>query len=152
MDGPNVNLKMLSDLQLHLTNESPDVPQLLNIGTCGLHTIHNAFKVAITSTGWEIMAFLRALYNLFKNSPARRSDYTQLSQSTSFPLKLCAVRWVESGPVTERAQKILPNIIKYVNEVPKQPTSHSFRIVKEKVKDNLLPAKLAFFYITCLIG
>lgn len=33
-------------------------------------------------TGWELMSFLQALCNLFKHSPARQSNYTQLSKST----------------------------------------------------------------------
>lgn len=144
MDGPNVNLKLLTDLQNYL-NESPDTLQLLNIGTCGLHTIHNAFKVAMMSTGWDLIKFLRSLHNMFHKAPARRSDYTHITGSSIFPLEFCAVRWVESAPVAERAIKILPNLVKYIENVSKEPNSSSFKIVKDAVKDNLLQPKLAFF-------
>lgn len=47
MDGPNVNWKMANLFQDEL-NTMPKSVQLINIGSCGLHIIHGAFK-----TGFE---------------------------------------------------------------------------------------------------
>lgn len=151
MDGPNVNFKMVSELQKEL-EVSPDRPTLLSIGSCGLHTVHNAFKSGMQATGWDVVGLLRSLYNLFKDSPARRSDYVHYSQSNTFPLKFCAVRWVESGNVANRALLILPFVKKYVDGVTndkKEPTCQSYVVVKEKLKDKLLPAKICFFSSVC---
>ena len=41
MDGPNVNLKFLKDLQLDL-EKNPHDPILLIMGSCGLHVVNNA--------------------------------------------------------------------------------------------------------------
>ena len=49
MDGPNVNIKLLKMIQ---AERSENEHQLIDIGSCGLHTIHNAFKTGTESTGW----------------------------------------------------------------------------------------------------
>lgn len=97
---------------------------------------------------WEIIEFLRAIYNLFKNVPARRSDYIKCSGSYKFPLKFCPVRWLQNIQVAERAEDILPNLGKYVSFVkntPREPTSASYKIMIKCLNDKLLKTKLAFF-------
>ncbi|XP_048512809.1 uncharacterized protein LOC125501482 [Athalia rosae] len=147
MDGPNVNLKFVKDLQIELKEISGN-KKLLDLGTCGLHTLHGAFKTGITSTQWNLIPFLRALYNLFKNVPARRADYISASGSTLFPKKFCAIRWLENIPVVERARAILPHVRKYIekcNKDKKVPKCNSYQIVTDSLGDKLLDVKLAFF-------
>lgn len=83
MDGPNVNLKVFKDLNQEL-KESFDGKALLNIGNCGLHVVHDAFKTGMNQSKWEIMPFLRAMY-LFKDSPTRRAQYTEYTNLLLFP-------------------------------------------------------------------
>ena len=47
-DGPNVNLSFLKKYDEKRSFE--DLPPLLNIGTCGLHTIHGSLKNGIKAT------------------------------------------------------------------------------------------------------
>lgn len=61
MDGPNVNLKFHRDLSDSLTKE-PEERVLLDIGSCGLHSVNGAFKTGMKLTSWEISEFLSALY------------------------------------------------------------------------------------------
>lgn len=76
MDGHNVNKKFLQDLKSKLKNEGEaGDPILLNMGSCGLHNLHNAFKKSMKASGWKVVAFLRSLYYLFCYSPERREDY-----------------------------------------------------------------------------
>ncbi|XP_047990547.1 uncharacterized protein LOC125229685 [Leguminivora glycinivorella] len=118
MDGPNVNKKFLQDLKSKLKNEGEaGDPILLNMGSCGLHNLHNAFKKSMKASGWKVVDFLRSLYYLFCYSPARREDYTRFSGSSTFPLKFCAVRWLENFSVVDRATKIIPNVEKYVKGI-----------------------------------
>lgn len=91
MDGPNVNFKFLRNLREYLS-EDPNNNKLLDLGSCGLHTLHCAFKAGIRATEWQIIEFLRAIYNLFKNVPARKAEYINASGSKEFPLKFCAIR------------------------------------------------------------
>ncbi|XP_063245001.1 uncharacterized protein LOC134546246 [Bacillus rossius redtenbacheri] len=147
MDGPNVNFKVLRLLQQD-SRSDPESPQLLDIGSCGLHTVHNSFKTGIKKSGWEIIEFLRALYNLFKEAPSRRGDYTEASNSHVFPLRVCSIRWIENGKVARRAMEILPLVEKYVNIVKttaKEPSCNSFSVVCKALQDKLLQAKIAFF-------
>lgn len=43
MDGPNVNNKVHEDLQREIM-ENTEGTKMVDVGTCGLHTLHNAFK------------------------------------------------------------------------------------------------------------
>lgn len=147
MDGPNVNIKFLRDLKEELKHD-PNSPILLDIGSCGLHNLHNAFKAAMKATTWDIVKFLRAICNIFSHVPARRADYIRFSGSNKFPMKFCAVRWLQNGAVAERAGLILGNLEKYIAGVQKEkkePKSDSYELMKQAVKDKFIRAKLAFF-------
>ena len=48
MGGPNVNLKFLQMIQTERSEN--EQRQLIDIGSCGLHTIHNSFKTGAQST------------------------------------------------------------------------------------------------------
>ena len=50
MDGPDVNIKLLKMIQAERSENEQH--QLIDIGSCGPHTIHNAFKTGAESTGW----------------------------------------------------------------------------------------------------
>lgn len=89
--------------------------QLAVVGSCGLHTLHNAFKCGFTD--WQIEKFLRALHTIFHNVPARREDFCNLAKSKVFALPFCGHRWVENLPVVERALVIWPDMKKYVEAV-----------------------------------
>ena len=44
MDGSNVNWAFHEDLESYRKIEDPKAPSLLNIGSCGLHVLHGAYK------------------------------------------------------------------------------------------------------------
>ena len=72
MDEPNVNLKVLNDLNKELT-EFFDGIALLNVESCGLHVIHSTFKTGMKKSKWEIVSFWRVIYYLFKDLSTRRA-------------------------------------------------------------------------------
>jgi len=123
----------------------PGDPDLLDLGSCSLHIVHGAFQTSGKASGFDISHQLVSLYYLFHDSPARRDDYTKLTSSTSFPLKFCAHRWIENGPVADRAIQIWKNVKKYVTDIKQKPDNRSFKVVKESVSDPLAIAKLSFF-------
>lgn len=45
-DGPNVNLKLLFDINTYMKTTIPSEKQILNIGTCSLHIVNGAYKTA----------------------------------------------------------------------------------------------------------
>lgn len=145
MDGPNVNWAFLRELNLDMKEHSS---KLLELGSCGLHIVHGAFKDGARATNWGIENYLRGIYNLFKDVPARRALFTQYSASTTFPLKFCGHRWLENAVVAQRGIEVVPAIIKFVEGVKRDkmtPTCKSFQDVTKSLADPLLLPKLAFF-------
>lgn len=59
MDGPNVNFKLFDTLSRDLEEDTGC--KLLNIGSCGLHIMHNAFKAGSNITTWDIEHTLNCL-------------------------------------------------------------------------------------------
>ena len=149
MDGPNVNWALFDRLQETLDAEYDH--KLINIGSCGLHTLHNRFRDGAQSTDWGLGGILNALYRLFKDVPARREDYINATgnNDSQFPLKFCQHRWVENVIVANRDMEIRENIESYVtsgsNKECKDPCTKAFETVKQWIADPLGKAKLAFF-------
>lgn len=85
MDGPNVNLKFHRDLSSQLVADYNK--KRVDLGTCGLHQVHNAFKHAMQASSFEIDLLLYVLWTLFHNTPARREDFKRLTGGDKFPLK-----------------------------------------------------------------
>lgn len=146
MDGPNVNFKFLELLQGEHA-ELYDGGKIISVGSCGLHTLHNAMKAGFTM--WQLDKLLRALHYVFHNVPARRADYTTITGSSSFPLAFCGHRWVENVPVAERAIEVWPALQLYVNAAEKKkiatPSTASYDTLVAALKDPFILAKLHFF-------
>jgi len=118
MDGPSVNWKFLETFAANTRPDSTD-PTLFDLGSCGLHVVHGAFQTGHKAAGWTVNETLRGMYGLFKDSPARRADYTTQTGSTTFPKKFCQVRWIGNEAVATRAIEILPDVKKYVEKFDK---------------------------------
>ena len=73
MDGPNVIWKLFRNLAKAIEDQTDK--QLLNIGSCGLHILHNAYKIGINSCPWDVEEVLYALHWLFKDTPVRREEF-----------------------------------------------------------------------------
>ena len=99
VDGPNLNWAFLDTLEEYQKTEDANAPTLINIGSCGLHVLHGAYKTALKETDWELEKTLKAVHGIFKKSPARRADYLSAngheeryddkSLCAFFPLKFC---------------------------------------------------------------
>lgn len=152
MDGPNVNWKFFEIMKQKLVDDYGT--QLLNIGSCGLHIVHNSFKCGADASKWQVASYLSSLYYLFKDSPARREDYVTLTGSSKMPLKFCSHRWLENVPVCERAVELFNNIDKYVKSVNEKkipnPGNKSYEVISSCMKDKLFTAKLNFFMSVAL--
>ena len=151
MDGPNVNWAFLKELECDIRSTyGENSPIFINMGSCGLHIVNNSYKEAAKSTGWNVIAFLRSAYYVFKDVPSRRSDYLRFNKSQSLPLpaKFCSVRWLENEKIIETTIKIIPNLKNFINGVKEEKikiTSKSFGTMKSCLEDKLLTAKLSFF-------
>ena len=103
MDGPHTNWKLFEELTEDRNISDPELPQLINTGSCWLHIVHGAFKTGAVATGWHIDNLLKSLWYLFSDSPAKREDYMKVSTMKKLPLQFCATRWLEDIAVAERA-------------------------------------------------
>lgn len=77
MDGPNVNWALHGMFQKKCEEEWGH--SLLNVGSCGLHVVHNALRGGHDAAEWNVEKFLSCLYYLLKDSPARRADFLDVS-------------------------------------------------------------------------
>ena len=151
MDGPNVNWSFHAKISNVIQEDHGK--KLLNIGSCGLHTMHNAFKAGARASEWDLMYFLTSLYTLFDNVPARREDYLAVTKGLDgtglFPMKQCNHRWLENSVVAQRALDMLPAQKGYLKAIKDKritsPGTKTFENVKTCCDDKLLEAKLASF-------
>ena len=147
MDGPNVNWKFVDMFSKQLLDENSTT--FLNIGSCGLHIVHGAFKHGSDTTGWELEKFFSSIFQLFKDTPDRRDDYTKATGSSLFALKFCKHRWGENVPVAKRTLEVLPHLHKYVKAVNDKklpdPKTQSFDTVQKMLQDDLLEVKINIF-------
>ena len=146
MDGPNVNWATFDKLTNDIESETGK--SLLNVGSCGLHIVHNAFKAAYSVLDWDIQHKLNSLYWLFKDSPAKREDFTELTGCSIFPIKFCAHRWLENVSVCKRTLQMWLHVKRYVEDQvkkPKCPTSKSFCEVRQCCLDPLFSVYLHIF-------
>ena len=103
LDGPSVNLGFL---EINKENrKDANLKPLLIIETCGLHTVHNAFKNGGKPRGWSIDKVLYSMYKIFDQSPSRRGGCEKLTRCI-YPLHFCSLRWVENKLVAERAIEV----------------------------------------------
>ena len=57
-----------------------ELPNLIELGSCGLHTVHNAFKHGEHTSGWLVKKkFLVSLYKIFDQAPGRRTDFKNVA-------------------------------------------------------------------------
>ena len=148
MDGPATNWALF-DL-LCTQRELEENLTLMNVGRCGLHVIHGAFKTGVQAIKWNICKLLRTCYTLFHDSPARRADFVTVASCDIFPFAFCSTRWVEDKKVAERELLIWDNIKKIVKfwerlAKSKCPQCKSYETVLDATKDELITVKLQFF-------
>ena len=74
--------------------------QLIEIGSCGLHIIHRAYKTGAESTDWVLKKILKG--TLLHDSPARRGGYISLTGSNTFPLFFAGIRWMKDAEVADQ--------------------------------------------------
>ena len=82
MDGPSVNLKFLEVLKK--SREGSDLPKLIGI------PVYGAFKTEAELTGWNIKSLMKGVFQLLKDSPARREDFITVTGSPKLPLQFCS--------------------------------------------------------------
>ena len=73
MDGPSTNKLFLEEMQKERRLEQ--MREVIDIGTCNLHTIHGAFETGVVKSGWNLKNLLKGAYRILHDTAARRDDY-----------------------------------------------------------------------------
>ena len=113
MDGRSANVKLLQVVQDDRKDKG--LPYLLDIGTCGLHTLHGSFKTGIEKSGWKMKSLMKASFNKLHGSPVRQDDYENVTKSLKFLLLFCALRWIADVAVLDRLIEVWSNIKQIIN-------------------------------------
>ena len=61
-----------------IRHDNPEFTGLVDLGSCSIHTIHNAFGKGLGKCGKEIEQLCMDLHALFKYSAARREDFREV--------------------------------------------------------------------------
>ena len=154
-DGPNVNLLFLKEYDAQRSLNG--LPPLLDVGTCGLHTVHGSMKAGEKATKWDVGKTLKAMDGLLGDYPARRTKYERLTESSLYPLPYCGHRWCENEKCLERAGEIWMKFAKFVKYMEKLPKSQQpgkgegkqFLLLRKTVDDPLMPAKMKLLEYVC---
>ena len=158
MDVPNVYWAFLRKLKEFRTVTDPNAPALLDIGSCGLHIVHGACGTGQHKTSWDIAKNMSSSYSLFKKSPARRFDYLCANEkndrlphtviASCFPMKFCAHRWLENGPVLQRFLDITDQLkiflTKHKEEGKFPPKDDRFPLLLKNTSSNIFRAACSF--------
>ncbi len=103
-DGPNVNKKVS-----RLINEEILLARgkkLIDIGSCNIHTIHNAFQKGIAELGENASELIIAVYYFFKGWPSRLEEFAVIQQKVGVAenhfIKHCSTRWLTLEMSAER--------------------------------------------------
>ena len=149
-DGPNVNLLFLFNLTEQRKEEELD--PLIDIGTCGLHTIHGSLKAGAKASGWELNNLLKAMWQFLHDSPTRRATYENITETLDYPLQFCGHRWCKNENCARKAESLLDGYKKFVTYISSlkkskqpDPKNKSWQRLKTMIHDPVLPAKLNFF-------
>ena len=65
-DGPNVNKTVFWNINELITQENPEFPSFVDLGSCSIHVIHNAFGNGLEQHGKEIDQLCMDLHSLFQ--------------------------------------------------------------------------------------
>lgn len=121
-DGPNVNKKLsrlINENILEIRNKG-----LIDIGSCSLHKVHNAFLKGLLEIGNDVTDLIITVFHFFDGWPARWEDYTSIQNKIKVPnhrfIKHVPSRWLSVGPAAERVLEQWKALDQYfLNFIPK---------------------------------
>ena len=136
-NGPNVNKIIFKKMNELIQQDYPKSKGLIDIGSCTIHTVHNAFGEGIEQYGTEIDLLCKDLYVLFQHNAARHEDYVgvqlEMEVETQKFQQHTGVRWLSMGLPIKRVLEQWDAIIKFVTELAKDqrkvPKSINFKRV-----------------------
>jgi hypothetical protein len=124
-DGPNVNKTIFWKMNEAIAKDHPEFSGLVDLGSCNIHIIHNAFGKGLEQYGKEVDQLCLDLHSLFKFSAARREDFQEIQLALDADLRNfqqhTEVRWLSICPAIKRILQQWQPITVFVVELAKDP-------------------------------
>ena len=103
-----------------IRHDNPEFTGLVDLGSCSIHTIRNAFGKGLEKCGKEIEQLCMDLHALFKYSAARHEDFREVQiemdlDLTNF-LQHTVVRWLSIGPAVKRILEQWEAVTQFVTD------------------------------------
>ena len=89
-------------------HKDEELSQLIDLGTCGLHTVHNAFKHGEKASDWQLKKLMSSMSKIFHEAPERHADYKTVIDAieNDYPMQFITHRWVGNDVVAKKARVI----------------------------------------------
>ena len=124
-DGPNVNKTIFRNMNKLIQEDHPQFTGLVDLGSCTIHTVHNAFNKGMEQHGREIDQLCVDLFSLLKYSAARREDFKakqiEMDLEVVNFIQHTEVRWLSIGPAVQRVLEQWDAICAFVSDLAKDP-------------------------------
>ena len=124
-DGPNVNKTIFRKVNERISQDHPNFPGLVDLGSCTIHIVHNAFGKALEKYDKDIDQLCTNLHSLFKHSTARCEDFKELQIEMDLELynfhQHTEVQWLSIGPAIKRILEQWKAITQFVADLTKDP-------------------------------
>jgi len=135
-DGPNVNKKVQRLLSKEVDDDCG--APFLDIGSCNLHVVHNAFLAGLEQCGERVAEQVIDFYSFFDIWSARWEEYQQIQEKAGVPghrfLKHVKSRWLTLFYSAGRLQEQLPALKEYfLKVIPNSGTKSSKALMQLKI-------------------
>jgi hypothetical protein len=149
-DGLHVNKSVAN--QVNSALNSSDLPVLVDIGSCNLHVVHNAFGKGLQAFGQESEKLPLELFYSFKHSATRREDFKLLQISMDMEehlfLRHISCRWLTLKPALCRIMELWGVVKKYFTSLPQSDKSveknDRYRGIMAMLKSPITKVQLTF--------
>ncbi|CAF2834584.1 unnamed protein product [Rotaria sp. Silwood2] len=150
-DNPNVNktVEKLIDQELKKVGG-----ELLKVGSCHIHVIHNAFKSGTTTSHWDVQDFCIDLWSWFHISPARKEDFVKLAEALNEAVEKNILYFVCTRWVLLAQWEILNEyFLVYLPENAKAQikSNKKYNSIKSYLSSNVSRTRLLFISYLCRV-
>lgn len=149
-DGPNVNKKVFRLLNAELV-ELRNIG-LIDIGTCNLHVVNNAFHAGLKEFGEQVADLAVAIKYFFKDRSSRAHDYEQCQKIKKVPkhkfIKHVTSRWLTLEQAAERLLEQWPAVLEYfLKFIPKEKSiekTSTYKTIKNIITKPFIKEEIMF--------
>ncbi|KAL4121783.1 hypothetical protein QTP88_014224 [Uroleucon formosanum] len=154
-DGPNVNKKVQSIINEVVQKKRGT--SLLDIGSCNLHIVHNAFRKGLETFGADVRDMLITVNSFFDGWPSRQEAFLDAQIKVNVPqhcfVKHITFRWFTLSTATKRLQEKWPALEQFfLRDIPKSATPNKkkivqtaqFKSISNHLKNSFMRAEVAF--------